>query len=224
MTASMPLRWLWYLLRLAFCAAYAVVAFFSKSGARYLVTVGMAVGAWLFFPWVQALLHHAALWLYGSDQPDRFLFSIMLALSGLWLVCVVASVHGTRFLLVALLPGWWLCFDSGTRAMLLGASAEGDYAALHIVLVGALLVFTLLALALLARVLALVLGTFPPPAWPLRPRAVLKAKNRVIAPAPVTLAVPRLQPPATRPPHDLHAALPPELAALLTPRPPPALP
>jgi len=53
---------------------------------------------------------------------------------------------------------------------------------------------------------------------------VLKAKNRVIAPVPVALAVPRLRPSAPRPPHDLHAALPPEVAALLTSRHPPSLP
>lgn len=220
----MPLRWLWYLVRVLFCTAYAVAAFFSKPGARFIVAGGLASAAWLAFPWVQRVLSRAAFHLYGDDHPDKLLLSALIALSGLWVVCLIASVRGTRWLLAALLAGWWMGIDRDGRTMLLGVSADGNYAALHIVLIGVLLLFTVLALGLLARVLALVLGTFPPPAWPLRPRAALKARNRVIAPVPVAVAVPRLRPSAPRPPHELHAALPPEVAALLTPRHPPALP
>lgn len=224
MSAAMPFRWLWYLLRVAFCSAYAVVAFFSKPGARFILVGALAVASWAFFPWVQGGLNQTSIVLVGDARPSTLLLGLMLVVSILWLSSAVYSMRSALPLLFILLLAWGLCFYGDSRTWLLAESAKSGHAMLHAVLVSALLLQLLLLLWALAKVLALVLGTFPPPAWPLRPRAVLKAKNRVIAPAPVALAVPRLRASATRPPHDLHAALPPEVAALLTSRLPPSLP
>ncbi|MDG5497935.1 hypothetical protein [Niveispirillum sp. BGYR6] len=224
MSAAMPFRWLWYLLRVLFCSAYAVVAFFSKPGARWIVVAALTVAAWLLFPWVQQGVHGVAVWFNGNDRPETILWLVMLALSVLWLACLAAWIPGRWALLILLLLAWWLCIDRDGRAWVLATSAQTGHLGLYASLIGAVLVALLVALWALAKMLALVLGTFPPPAWPLRPRAVLKARNRVIAPVPVAVAVPRLRPSAPRPPHELHAALPPEVAALLTPRHPPALP
>lgn len=214
----MPFRWLWYLLRVLFCTAYAVVAFFSKPGARYIIIAGLAAAAWLFFPWAQLALHHSALWLAGDAQPETFLLGLMLALSLLWLACPAYGVPGTWALLLLLLMMWGACLYGGSRTYLMAQSARDGHTLLLAVLIGALLANGLLSLAALARMLALVLGTFPPPPWPLRPRELLKANNRVITPAPVALAVPPLHRAPTGAAYHLHAALPPEVAALLTPR------
>lgn len=218
MNAVMPFRWLWYLVRLAFCSTYAVVAFFSKPGARWIVVAVLAIAAWLLFPWVQQGVHWVAVWFNGNDRPETILWLVMLALSVLWLACLAAWMPGRWALLILLLLAWWLCIDRDGRAWVLATSAQTGHLGLYAALIGAVLAALWVALWALAKMLALVLGTFPPPAWPLRPRPVLKAKNRVITPAPVALAVPRLRRTVSDTPYDMRMALPRDVATLLITR------
>ncbi len=214
MNAAYAVQWLWYGARLLFSMAYAVVEFFSKPGARWIVTTGLAVAAWVFFPRMAGFLVDVIVLLPLGDLSDALLRIIMLAFTGWWFVYLIKVRRGALPLFLLLLIGWGACLHSGTRDAVLSM----PFRPLVIADTAALLALFFLAHWGLSRVLALVLGTFPPPPWPLRPRPVLKAKNRVIVPVPVTLAVPPLLRPVAGASYDVRRALPRDVATLLITR------
>lgn len=224
-----PLRVCWYLLRLVLSVLYAVLNFTSKPGSRYIVVAVLAAATYLCFPQVKDWLGGTGLFVGPPGDPEALLFNLMIALTVLWLVCVFFSIGKPNLLLVAVVIGWWLALDATGRAYLLLwlMSVRGplpDDTVIYAAIVAVLLATLLLAFPLLSKAVAAVLGVFPPLPWPLRPRRELTARNRVIVPAPAAQAVPPLRRAEPTESYDLHTALPPEVAALLTPRRPPALP
>lgn len=222
-----PLRWCWYLVRLALSITYAVLNFASKPGSRFIVVTVLAAGAYLFFPQVKGWIADTGLFIGPPDDPEALLFNLMVALTVLWLVCVFGSIGKPNIVLIGVVIGWWLTLDATWRAHLLLwlANARGSLpedTVLYGVMVAVLLTAILLLFPLLSKALAAILGVFPPLPWPLRPRRVLAARNRVIVPAPAMQAVPPLCRAAPGEPYDVQAALPPEVAALLTPLPSPS--
>lgn len=214
--------WLWYALRMPFSLLHSLLSFISKPGSRYVVAGALAIGAVVLFEplhWRFASIVHDA---HFRDEREPVLLAFMVLITLAAPLSNFRSPRKARPALMLAFVGWLLVLYPPGRASVIDFVPPLANALTFAVLLAAALAIVWLAYWLISKSLALVLGAFPPPSRPLPPRRTLKARNRVIVPAPVRLAVPTL-PPRTAPAgYDLRAALPQAVAALLPNRNPSA--
>jgi hypothetical protein len=210
-TLFYPLRWVIFLLRWIAYALWGLLNFAAKPGSRLVCPAAAAAAVFLCRLPLDAAASRYVLDVDWRQLPEP-VTAEALAASGIALaICVYVvlaprlSAEGTAAsgLLRFFLRLTVLLTVAGSIGWLAGYRLPGDFMATYAPWMGwqptladAVLLFALVAAAFVyavaSRLLALVLGAFPPVVRPLRPLRRLRASKRAIRPVVVRVAVPKL--------------------------------